>query len=84
MMPQMAPDDKQHLLDTRGLMCPEPLRLAQLRLQELLPGAILRVLADDPAAPIDFEFWCLRRRHEWLGSKALDGGWDIRLRKAGD
>jgi TusA-related sulfurtransferase len=42
---------------------------------------LLRVYATDPAAPIDFEAWCLRRQHQFLACEAQDEGWMIRLKK---
>ena len=69
------------LLDARGLMCPEPVRLAARRIATMAPGEVLRVAADDPAAPIDFEVWCLRRGHEFLSCDARGVGFVMRLRK---
>jgi len=68
-------------IDARGLLCPEPIRLAEQAIRELDPGALLRVHATDPAAPIDFEAWCLRRSHEFLACEAEAEGWVIRVRK---
>ena len=61
-------------LDARGLMCPEPIALAQRRIAGLRPGQLLRVLTTDPAAPIDFEVWCLRRGHVLLECAEVEGG----------
>ena len=49
-------------LDARGLLCPLPVLRARKRLEGLAPGAVLRVLADDPAARIDFPHFCARDR----------------------
>ena len=76
----MNPDQPKQL-DARGLLCPEPIRLAELAIRKLSAGAILSVQATDPAAPIDFEAWCLRRKHEFLACEAFDDGWTIRVRK---
>ena len=51
-------------LDARGLMCPEPIARAQAQLARMRQGDILEVRATDPAAPIDFEAYCLRRGHQ--------------------
>lgn len=67
-------DDTTKDLDARGLMCPEPLVLAQRALDSLPAGRLLRVHTTDPAAPIDFEVWCLRRGHQLLECVAEDGG----------
>jgi tRNA 2-thiouridine synthesizing protein A len=40
-------------LDTRGLVCPEPLLRVRKALDTLQPGERLEVLADDPVAPLD-------------------------------
>jgi tRNA 2-thiouridine synthesizing protein A len=38
------------------------------RLPQLPAGAVLRVLADDPAAANDIAAWCRMRAQEFLGS----------------
>ncbi len=45
-------------LDATGLLCPLPVLKARKRLQGLQSGAVLRVLADDPAAIIDMPHFC--------------------------
>ena len=47
----MNPDQPKQL-DARGLLCPEPIRLAELAIRQLSAGAILSVQATDPAAPV--------------------------------
>ena len=54
-----APD----LLDARGLLCPLPVLKARKRLQSLLPGGLLQMLADDPAAVIDVPHFCAENGH---------------------
>ena len=50
---------KAHL-DTRGLMCPEPLIRTREALRSLRPGERLEILSDDPVAPLDFAVFCDR------------------------
>ena len=45
-------------LDARGLLCPLPVLKARKRLAQLAAGEVLRVVADDPAAVIDFPHFC--------------------------
>ena len=71
------PDTDIVELDARGLMCPEPIALAQRRIAGLRPGQVLRVLTTDPAAPIDFEVWCLRRGHRFIACEATTEGHEI-------
>ena len=53
----MTPD----VLDCRGQRCPLPVIALARRLPELPVGAVLRVLADDPAAANDIPAWCRLR-----------------------
>lgn len=74
---------KDVTLDARGEECPVPLEMAVERLGAMAAGQVLRVRSTDPASPIDFEAWCMRAPHEYLGAEERDGVWDIRVRKAG-
>jgi tRNA 2-thiouridine synthesizing protein A len=60
-------------LDARGLLCPLPVLKARKRLGALAPGAVLRVLADDPAARIDFPHFCRESGHALIGEADLEG-----------
>ena len=66
----MSPDKT---LDCTGLYCPEPIFRTRMALDELEPGQVLEVVADDPAAEQD-----LQRLAERLGHKVLS------LEKDGD
>jgi tRNA 2-thiouridine synthesizing protein A len=79
-MPEHTPIE----LDARGLMCPEPVTLAQARIAVMLSDQCLVVLTSDPAAPIDFEAWCLQRGHAWLGCEATAWGHRITLARASE
>lgn len=56
------------LLDVTGLTCPMPVLRAQKRLREVSPGTILRILATDPIAAIDFPHFCHESGHELIES----------------
>jgi tRNA 2-thiouridine synthesizing protein A len=68
------------VLDCRGQRCPLPVIALAKRLPELPVGAVLRVLADDPAAAGDIPAWCRLRGHEYVGRIDVDGGpgFDVR------
>jgi tRNA 2-thiouridine synthesizing protein A len=55
------------VLDCRGQRCPLPVIALARRLPELPVGAVLRVLADDPAAAVDIPAWCRMRGQEYVG-----------------
>jgi tRNA 2-thiouridine synthesizing protein A len=58
-------------LDVRGLLCPLPVLKARKRLNGLGAGTVLRVLADDPAALIDFPHFCAETGHALVGQEDL-------------
>jgi tRNA 2-thiouridine synthesizing protein A len=68
------------ILDCRGLRCPLPVIELAGRLPELPVGAVLRVLADDPAAAVDIPAWCRMRGQEYVGAADVDGasGYDVK------
>jgi len=51
-------------LDALGLLCPLPVLKARKRLLGMAPGALLRVLSDDPVAAIDLPHFCREAGHE--------------------
>jgi tRNA 2-thiouridine synthesizing protein A len=65
------------ILDCRGQRCPVPVITLAKRLPELPVGAVLRVLADDPAAANDIAAWCRLRGQEFAGSP-LPHTYDVR------
>lgn len=50
-------------VDARGLLCPLPVLRARKRLLAMAPGAVLRLLADDPAAVVDVPHFCAEAGH---------------------
>ncbi len=65
------------VLDCLGQRCPLPVIALARRLPELPVGAVIRVLADDPAAANDIAAWCRMRGQDYLG--AVDGpGYEVR------
>ncbi|PCJ69687.1 MAG: preprotein translocase subunit TatB [Rhodobiaceae bacterium] len=59
-------DVHEVLLDVTGLTCPLPVLRAQKLLRESVPGAVIKVLATDPVAAIDFPHFCQESGHELL------------------
>jgi tRNA 2-thiouridine synthesizing protein A len=68
------------VLDCRGQRCPLPVITLARRLPEVPVGAVLRVLADDPAAAVDIPAWCRLRGQEFAGTSTVDGAaaYDVR------
>jgi tRNA 2-thiouridine synthesizing protein A len=72
----------EEVLDLRGLKCPLPALLAKKALARLSPGAILKVLADDPMSVVDIPHMCHSEGHTVVGMASRDGTSEFVLRKA--
>jgi len=68
-------------LDVTGLNCPMPLLKAKKALNELAPGALLRVIATDPGSVRDFEVFAEQSGNTLLESSASEGRYTYLLRK---
>ena len=55
-------------VDARGLLCPLPVLKARKRLAAMNNGAVLRLVATDPAAVVDVPHFCAEAGHELLSS----------------
>lgn len=69
-------------LDATGLLCPLPVLKARKRLKSLPDGAVLEMLADDPAAIIDVPHFCAEAGHDLL-SQTDDGVHQVYLIRKG-
>ena len=75
------PDSDPEELDTTGLLCPLPVLKARKRLSVLPGGALLRVLADDPAARVDFPHFCQEQGHELVSTDERGRTLEFLIRK---
>ena len=69
------------VLDCLGQRCPLPVIALARRLPELPVGAVIRVLADDPAAANDIPAWCRMRGQQYLGASTVDTAPSFRVRR---
>lgn len=68
-----------HELDARGLLCPLPVLKARKRLMPLSSGDLLQVVADDPAAWVDFPLFCQENGHGLKEVRELENGTTLYL-----
>ena len=61
-------------LDLCGLKCPLPVLKARRAIKQMPNGALLEVLADDPAAALDFAHFCETGGHILEASSKEEGG----------
>ncbi|HSG27362.1 MAG TPA: sulfurtransferase TusA family protein [Candidatus Krumholzibacterium sp.] len=53
-------------LDCVGLYCPMPVTMTREAVEEMAPGQVIRVTADDPAAEEDIARWARRTGNDLL------------------
>jgi tRNA 2-thiouridine synthesizing protein A len=64
-------------LDCLGQKCPLPVIALARNIGRVEVGAVVRVLADDPAAANDIPAWCRMKHHEYAGSPEANA-FDVR------
>ncbi len=68
-------------VDACGLMCPMPLLRLKKALQAVESGKVVRVLATDPAAVLDFGVFVEQAGHDLLHSEEESGVLKFFIRK---
>lgn len=68
-------------LDASGLECPLPILKTKAVLARMQPGQVLRVIATDRHAPLDFKVYCMRSGDELLVLDERESEIEIVLRK---
>ena len=61
-----------HEIDTRGVLCPEPLLLVRNRIRDMASDETLRIEATDPSTKRDFTNFCRFMGHQ-LVEDSVDG-----------
>ena len=69
-------------IDALGRKCPIPIIMLAEQIRDVPLGAIVAVLADDPAAYTDVPSWCVMKAHEFAGYEELTRGWALFIRRA--
>ena len=68
-------------IDALGRKCPIPIIMLADQIGDIPVGAIVSVLADDPAAYIDVPSWCAMKSQEFVHAQALPRGWALYIRR---
>ena len=71
-------------LDTRGLLCPEPIIELASEIAQMGPGGVLTVISDDSAFPLDARAWCAGTGNELLSLEERGREFLARIRKRTD
>ncbi|MGW5264728.1 sulfurtransferase TusA family protein [Microbispora sp. NPDC004025] len=62
-----APAEADLIVDGTGLLCVTLLLRLCAAIDALRPGAVVHIIATDPAAPLDLPAWCHTTGHTYLG-----------------
>ncbi len=81
MVPQTSPAPIL-TIDALGRKCPIPIVMLAERIREVPTGAMVAVLADDPAARSDIPAWCSLKSHEFISATDLASGWEFLIRRS--
>jgi tRNA 2-thiouridine synthesizing protein A len=69
-------------IDALGRKCPIPIIMLAEQIRDVPLGAVVAVLADDPAAYTDIPSWCVMKAQEFAGYAELPRGWALYIRRA--
>jgi tRNA 2-thiouridine synthesizing protein A len=68
-------------LDVRGLNCPLPILRTKKSLVDMNPGQVLKIMATDPGAVIDFQVFADQTGNELISLSELAGEFTFYMRK---
>ena len=68
-------------IDALGKKCPIPIIMLAAQIRDVPLGAVIAVLADDPAAYTDIPSWCVMKAQEFVSSQELARGWALYIRR---
>jgi len=68
-------------IDALGRKCPIPIIMLADQIRDVPLGAIVSVLADDPAAYTDVPSWCAMKSQEFVHAQELPQGWALFIRR---
>ena len=73
-----------HELDCRGALCPMPIIRLREAIDGIEAGAVIHVVATDPASVNDMPAFARNTGHELLSSSSHDGVFEFFFRKGTD
>jgi tRNA 2-thiouridine synthesizing protein A len=71
-----------HILDTSGLYCPEPVMLLHNKIRDIHSGELLEVIATDPSTQRDIPKFCTFLGHTLVSQNATADGFIYLIKKA--
>lgn len=75
-------EDEIKVLDTSGLLCPEPLMLLHKEIRLVAKGERIRVISTDPSTERDIPKFCTYLGHALISHQASDNKYTYEIEKA--
>jgi TusA-related sulfurtransferase len=69
------------VVDATGLSCPMPVIELAKAVREVEVGAVVQLLATDPAAKVDVPVWCRMQRQHLRSQGEVDGVWRFEVER---
>jgi len=69
------------ILDTSGLLCPEPVMMLHKAVKELSDGDVIKVIATDPSTTRDIPKFCLFLGYELIKQEADEKSYFYYIKK---
>jgi tRNA 2-thiouridine synthesizing protein A len=76
-----TPAGEATVVDATGLSCPMPVIELAKAVREAEVGAMVHLLATDPAAKVDVPVWCRMQRQRLRSQSELDGVWRFEIQR---
>jgi tRNA 2-thiouridine synthesizing protein A len=73
----------EKILDTSGLLCPEPVMMLHKAVREVTAGAVIKVIATDPSTTRDIPKFCHFLGHELLLQESDEKTYTYVIKKSG-
>ncbi|HSB95212.1 MAG TPA: sulfurtransferase TusA [Spongiibacteraceae bacterium] len=74
--------EANHILDTSGLYCPEPVMLLHNKIRDIGSGELLEVIATDPSTQRDIPKFCNFLGHTLVSQRTTTDGFSYLIQKA--
>lgn len=71
-----------HILDARGLLCPEPVMMLHAAVRKVPPGETLQMIATDPSTQRDVPKFCQFLSYELVDHAEENGEFIYWIKKA--
>jgi len=72
---------ENEILDTSGLLCPEPVMMLHNAIRDIATGLVLKVIATDPSTQKDIPKFCSFLGHELIEQQQCDNSYIYFIRK---